>query len=222
MSNSFTLLGKSSYAIAIISDILKTKFDIHEITIVSNIADAENDSLQYEFVTEGIKYIETTPQDFHPLYEDHLIIASIGKSRKTIFEYFNERFTLSAHQFIALIHPTAVLADSVQFGHGLHVSPLSVIAPFTKIGNFVVVNRNASIGHHSVIHDYVTINPGVNVAGCCTIGENAIIGAGTTILDKIKIGKNTIIGAGSVVTKDVPDGVVAYGSPAKIIRSITS
>jgi acetyltransferase-like isoleucine patch superfamily enzyme len=41
---------------------------------------------------------------------------------------------------------------------------------------------------------------------------------GVNILDGIKIGKNTIIGAGSVVTKDIPDNVVAYGSPCKIIR----
>jgi acetyltransferase-like isoleucine patch superfamily enzyme len=45
-----------------------------------------------------------------------------------------------------------------------------------------------------------------------------MIGMGTNILNQVKIGKNTIIGAGSVVTKDIPDNVVAYGSPCKIIR----
>jgi acetyltransferase-like isoleucine patch superfamily enzyme len=41
---------------------------------------------------------------------------------------------------------------------------------------------------------------------------------GTNILHQVKIGKNTIIGAGSLVTKDIPDNVVAYGSPCKIIK----
>jgi acetyltransferase-like isoleucine patch superfamily enzyme len=41
---------------------------------------------------------------------------------------------------------------------------------------------------------------------------------GTNILNQVKIGKNTIIGSGSVVTKDIPDNVVAYGSPCKVIR----
>jgi acetyltransferase-like isoleucine patch superfamily enzyme len=41
---------------------------------------------------------------------------------------------------------------------------------------------------------------------------------GTNILNQVKIGKNTIIGAGSVVTKDIPDNVIAYGSPCKIIK----
>jgi acetyltransferase-like isoleucine patch superfamily enzyme len=38
------------------------------------------------------------------------------------------------------------------------------------------------------------------------------------VLDHVKIGKNCVIGAGSIVTKDIPDDVIAYGSPCKIIR----
>jgi acetyltransferase-like isoleucine patch superfamily enzyme len=41
---------------------------------------------------------------------------------------------------------------------------------------------------------------------------------GANILNTVKIGKNCVIGAGSVVTKDIPDNVVAYGSPCKIIK----
>lgn len=48
----------------------------------------------------------------------------------------------------------------------------------------------------------------------CWIGANAIILPGVTI------GVNSVVGAGSVVTKDVPDGVVAAGIPAKIIKKI--
>ena len=41
---------------------------------------------------------------------------------------------------------------------------------------------------------------------------------GSNIIDGITIGNNVIIGAGSVVTKNIPDNVVAYGNPCKIIR----
>jgi acetyltransferase-like isoleucine patch superfamily enzyme len=41
---------------------------------------------------------------------------------------------------------------------------------------------------------------------------------GTNVLNTVQIGKNTIIGAGSNVTRDIPDNVVAYGNPCKIIR----
>jgi len=49
----------------------------------------------------------------------------------------------------------------------------------------------------------------------CWIGANAIILPGVTI------GKNAVIGAGSVVTKDVPDGTVALGCPAKVVKYLT-
>ena len=53
-----------------------------------------------------------------------------------------------------------------------------------------------------------------------TIGNNVWIGGNVTILPGVTIGDNTTIGAGSVVTHDVPEGVVAAGNPAKIIKRI--
>lgn len=41
---------------------------------------------------------------------------------------------------------------------------------------------------------------------------------GANVLDGVSIGANTIIGAGAVVTRSIPDNVVAYGNPARIIR----
>ena len=41
---------------------------------------------------------------------------------------------------------------------------------------------------------------------------------GAIIVDGVTIGDNVVIGAGSLVLKDVPDNVVAYGNPSKIIR----
>lgn len=52
------------------------------------------------------------------------------------------------------------------------------------------------------------------------IGENAWIGTGVTILPGVHIGKNAVIGAGSVVTRDIPDNVVAFGTPCRIVREV--
>ena len=48
----------------------------------------------------------------------------------------------------------------------------------------------------------------------------ATIGAGSTILPGITIGKYAMIGAGSVVTKNIPDGELWLGNPARFIRKI--
>ncbi len=96
--------------------------------------------------------------------------------------------------------------------------PAVSVAAHTKIGDFVSINRNCSVGHHTILKDFVTLNPGVNIGGNVVIGESTIIGLGTSIFNGVTIGKNTVIGAGSVVTKDIPDDVVAWGNPCKIIR----
>ena len=63
------------------------------------------------------------------------------------------------------------------------------------------------------------LESGCKIAGGVKIGERTTIGIGAIILDDVEIGENTIVGAGSLVTKSIPSNVIAYGSPAKIIRS---
>ena len=58
--------------------------------------------------------------------------------------------------------------------------------------------------------------------GCIIVGNNCFIGARSTILPGVKIGDNSIVGAGSVVTKNIPDGEVWAGVPAKKITTTLS
>lgn len=55
--------------------------------------------------------------------------------------------------------------------------------------------------------------------GGIEIMDNCFIGGRSTILYNVKIGPNAIVAAGSVVTKDVPEGTVVGGNPARIIGS---
>ncbi|WP_236077725.1 DapH/DapD/GlmU-related protein [Rhodococcus sp. P1Y] len=52
-----------------------------------------------------------------------------------------------------------------------------------------------------------------------TVGDNVWLGAAVTVGAGVTIGRNSVIGAGSVVLHDIPDHVVAAGSPAAILRS---
>lgn len=52
------------------------------------------------------------------------------------------------------------------------------------------------------------------------IGRNCWIGAGVLIMPGVTIGDNTVIGAGSIVTKDIPAGCLAFGSPCRVQRQI--
>lgn len=57
------------------------------------------------------------------------------------------------------------------------------------------------------------------LGGAILIGINVMIGARAIIMPNVKIGNNVVIAAGSIVTKDVPDGCVVGGIPAKVIGS---
>lgn len=53
-----------------------------------------------------------------------------------------------------------------------------------------------------------------------TIGHNVWLGGGAIVLPGVTIGDDTVVGAGAVVTRDLPAGVVAVGSPARVVRRL--
>jgi len=53
-----------------------------------------------------------------------------------------------------------------------------------------------------------------------SIGKNVWLGGGVIVLPGVTIGDNVTVGAGSVVTKSLPDNVLAYGNPCRVIKSI--
>jgi acetyltransferase-like isoleucine patch superfamily enzyme len=64
------------------------------------------------------------------------------------------------------------------------------------------------------------LGPDSKVAESTVIGRGAWVTVNCVVLPGVSIGENTIVAAGSVVTKDLPDRVLAGGSPAKVIRKL--
>ncbi|MBR4333250.1 MAG: acyltransferase [Clostridia bacterium] len=83
-----------------------------------------------------------------------------------------------------------------------------------EIGDDVTLAPRA----HILAHDASTKSfLGYTKIGRVTIGNKVFVGAETVILPGVTIGSNVIIGANSTVTHDIPDGMVAAGSPARIL-----
>jgi sugar O-acyltransferase (sialic acid O-acetyltransferase NeuD family) len=138
--------------------------------------------------------------------------------RPVLFQEFRDKLGFLKDHYISVLHPTAVVSPASISEHGLFMEPLTVLSAFAKVGFGVCIKRNSSVGHHNVLEDYVCISPGVTLSGFVRVGEGTEIGSGTTVLHEVSIGRHCMIGAGSVVTKDIPDGMLAYGNPCKVIR----
>ena len=105
-----------------------------------------------------------------------------------------------------------------------HVDNLS-LGYKTDIGAFSYINAQYNV----IIEDYVQIGSHCSIYSISTIDnkqgevylkENCKIGSHSTVMPNVTIGKNSIIGANSLVLSDIPDNVVAFGVPAKVIRKI--
>ncbi len=93
------------------------------------------------------------------------------------------------------------------------------VAP-VKIGKNVMCAPNVAIYTAGHPIDAVVRNSGLEFGKPITIGDNVWIGGNVVILPGVTIGNNVVIGAGSIVAKDIPDNVVAYGNPCKVMKNI--
>ena len=136
------------------------------------------------------------------------------KYRKKVFDYFIN----NGWEAVNIIHPDAVVSKNARLGKGILIECGCLITPNPVIGNNVVVNTGSQVNHENIIEDNVYIASGVILSGGIKIGENTLLDDGVIITLGCSVGKNSLIGAGAVVTKNIPDKVVAYGSPCKVIR----
>jgi acetyltransferase-like isoleucine patch superfamily enzyme len=97
-----------------------------------------------------------------------------------------------------------------------------IFNPKSTIGDFTFFATGAQIEHDCQIGDFSSISAGSVTGGHVKLGKFSAITLGVTVVDRLEIGENTVIGSGSLVTKSLPDNVLAYGSPAKVVRNRTN
>lgn len=143
------------------------------------------------------------------------IVIGIGdiQARVRLAQLAEDRGFLLA----TIVHPSAVIAPSSRIGAGTAIMAGAVINPDSVIGANTIINTTATVDHESKIGDGAHICPGVCLGGNVSVGHHTWVGIGSTVKDNISIGPDSMIGAGSVVLNDIPEGVMAYGVPAKVI-----
>jgi len=109
-----------------------------------------------------------------------------------------------------------VIGDNVSVGANAVVARATFGE--TKIGEYTKINDNVHIGHNVEVGKR-TIIAGGHISGSVIIGDDCWLAPGVTIRNKIRIGEGAMVGLGAVVVKDVPSGIVVYGSPASEVRT---
>ncbi|MBI2802303.1 MAG: gamma carbonic anhydrase family protein [Gammaproteobacteria bacterium] len=98
--------------------------------------------------------------------------------------------------------------DTITIGENTNIQDLCVL--HTDLGFPLALGSFVTVGHKAMLHG-------------CTVGDNTLIGINAVILNGAKVGANCLIGAGALITenKEIPDGSLVMGAPAKIVRSTT-
>lgn len=139
----------------------------------------------------------------------------VGIGRADIRMRVQEQLIEKGLHIVSLIHPNAVIAESVAIGIGTVVMAGAVVNPGTTIGNGCIINTGATVDHDNDIADYVHVSVGSHLAGTVHVGKNTWIGAGAIISNNLCICDNCMIGAGAVVVNDLTEPDTYIGVPAR-------
>ena len=210
------MLGFSGSVLSLIFNTLQDRAWSTPILILENVR--VKDDVPFESI---VPYARLWHEEYEVQPGDAFCFSMMNPVvKQTVFDFFYAHHGISRDIYTSLLHPSIIQSASSTMGKGVLIEPGCVISAYARIDFGVSINRGCTVGHHTIIHDFATLNPGVHIAGHCVIGAHSSIGIGTAVFDHVTIGSHSVVGGGSVVNKNIPDGVLAFGNPCKVIREI--
>ena len=112
---------------------------------------------------------------------------------------------------------------SLLIGADTHIQPRCQFSAYKApidIGSHVQIAPNCAFYpyNHTYLPDELIKNQPLQTKGGIIIDDDAWLSVGVIVLDGVRIGKGAVVGAGSVVTRDIPDGAIAVGVPARVVK----
>lgn len=207
------LVGAGGHALSVIDSIRsKQEYEIIGITelgyaVGEHVSGCEilgNDSVLKSVFDSGVKYA-------------FVAVGSIGSTalrEKLYLLLENIGFVLPA-----VVDISSNIGSGISLGAGTYIGKNTVVNAKSTVRDMAIINTGAIIEHGCTINEFAHIGPGAVVCGDAKIGAGTHVGANATIIQGVMIGDNSIIGAGSTVVHDMPNKVIAYGNPCKVVRN---
>lgn len=150
-----------------------------------------------------------------PAKDEVVVCVGDNHTRQVIVQELSEK----DFPFGRAIHHAAIVSPDAKIGEGTVVMAGAVINSGATIGRHCIINTGAVVEHDCIVGDFVHISSNATLSGAVTVGEGGLVCPGAVVTQGISIGKWSQIGAGAVVLDNIPDGVVAYGTPCRIVRN---
>lgn len=210
MTTAWYIYGAGGYGMETL-DILNDSLENDDNINISFLVDE-----QYLSNTQGHNFINNTVVTCQsPQLEGYVTIA-VGEP--SVRAEFYKKLLTAKLQFKSILSQRCYISKFSKIGDGCIIAPFCSIQSTATVKNNVAINTAAIVGHGVVIEESSVISSQVNLGGGVTVGQESYIGMGALIKENVSIGKNVIIGMGSVVHKDIPDGVIAMGNPARPLK----
>lgn len=115
----------------------------------------------------------------------------------------------------ALAHPSASVSPSAEIGDAALIMQNVVVSAQARVGRGVILNVGCYVAHDCVVEAFTHLAAGVNLGGGSSVGRGCLCGTGSIVLPGVAVGHGAVLGAGTVANRDVADGLVVAGVPAR-------
>lgn len=126
-----------------------------------------------------------------------------------------ERLGLLDERFVSLVHPLAKVYPSAYIGPGSIIHSNVVLANDVRLDGFNVVTFGAVVGPYTHLCRFAMVTSMAVVLSRVELGPGSFVGAGSCIRDGIRVGAGALIGMAAAVFRNVDEGAVMLGNPAR-------